>query len=160
MGIFVRKFGLLAAFVALPVSALDRINYRAAPARETDHAELVDKSSNGVSPVPTSRPELAEMELFKRDYTLPSDFCGWYADYKCMFSRLLVLLSGSDHLLTTFTAASYTCGMVKASCINVGNYRGCCNGPSLSCASTFYSACIPSKALTSSQSCGKGTICW
>lgn len=79
-----RKFGLLAACLALPVSALDN-GSRGAPARETSQAELVDKSSTGVSPVPTSRPELVQMELFRRDssYSLPSDYCGWYADYKC-----------------------------------------------------------------------------
>jgi hypothetical protein len=81
-----RKFGFLAACLAGPGSAYVNGN-RAAPARETSQAELVEKSTNGISPVPTSRPELAEVELFKRqvDYTLPFDYCGWYDDYKCMF---------------------------------------------------------------------------
>lgn len=55
-----------------------------APALETSVVELAEKSHNGISPVPTSRPELAEIELFKRAYTMPSDYCGWYSDYKCM----------------------------------------------------------------------------
>jgi hypothetical protein len=77
------KLGLLAASLALPGSALNN-GIREVPARATNEAELTEKSNNGISPVPTSRPELAEMELFKRTYTLPSDYCGWYADYKCM----------------------------------------------------------------------------
>lgn len=79
-----RKLGVLAACLTLPVSALNRgLAPRWAPARETDRAELVEKTATGISPVPTSSPELAAMELFKRDYSLPSDYCGWYADYKC-----------------------------------------------------------------------------
>lgn len=78
----IRKLGLLTAWLALPISALNH-GIRMAPARQTSEAELAEKSVNGISPVPTSRPELAEMELFKRDYSLPSDYCGWYADYKC-----------------------------------------------------------------------------
>lgn len=47
-----------------------------APAPQTD-----PKSVNGVSPVPTSpsRSELVEMELLKRDYVMPSNYCGWYS---------------------------------------------------------------------------------
>jgi hypothetical protein len=77
-----RHIGLLAACLALPVSAAN-VNRVAAPARETNQAELLDKSANGISPVPTFRPEpeLVEMELFKR--TLASNYCGWYADYTC-----------------------------------------------------------------------------
>jgi len=79
-----RKLGLLVAWMALSVGAVKTDHRGPAPARQTNEAELEEKSHNGVSPVPTSRPELAEIELFKRDYTLPSDYCGWYGDYKCM----------------------------------------------------------------------------
>lgn len=55
---------------------------RAAPARETDRDELAWKSASGVSPVPTSpsKSELAEMELLRRVYVMPSNYCGWYPD--------------------------------------------------------------------------------
>lgn len=88
MGMDLRKLGVLAGCLALPVSALNPgLASGWTPAKETDKAELVEKSSTGVSPVPTSSPELVAMELFKRaDYSLPDDYCGWYADYKCEFS--------------------------------------------------------------------------
>ena len=88
------KLGLLAAWLAMPIVAV-KIDHSAAPARQTNEAELEEKSNNGVSPVPTSRPELAEIELFKRDYTLPSDYCGWYGDYKCMLPSLHLNMVGS-----------------------------------------------------------------
>lgn len=80
-----RKVGLLTCCLSLPVSAA-MIAYRdraTAPARQTNQAELADKSANGISPVPTSpsHSELVEMELLKRVYILPSNNCGWYADY-------------------------------------------------------------------------------
>ncbi len=79
----IRKLGLVAACLALPVSALNH-GIRAAPARATSEAELAEKSINGISPAPTARPEIAEMELFRRaDYSLPPGYCGWYGDYNC-----------------------------------------------------------------------------
>lgn len=84
-----RKLGLLAACLALPASALngDPAAARWAPPRETERAWRADSgSAAGIAPTPTPtpKPQLAAMELFKRDdYTLPSDYCGWYADYKC-----------------------------------------------------------------------------
>lgn len=94
----IRKFGLLAAWVALPISALNH-GIREAQARATSEAELAEKSINGISPAPTSRPELAEMELFRRDYSLPPNYCGWYGDYNCM----LVLL----HSINSAVSSQY-----------------------------------------------------
>jgi hypothetical protein len=89
---------LLTAWLALPVLGLNH-GIKEYPARATSAAELAEKSVNGVSPVPTSRPELAGIELFKRaDYTLPSGFCGWYGDYSCMILPLSVPV---DSLLTS-----------------------------------------------------------
>lgn len=87
-----RTLGILAACLALPASAINRGRApRWAPARETGRAELVEKSATGVSPVPTSRPELAAVDLFRRadDYSLPDDYCGWYNDFKCELTRVL-----------------------------------------------------------------------
>lgn len=78
-----RTLGLLAVYTVTPACAAI-VNRAAASARATDHAELLEKSANGISPVPTAepKPDLVAMELFKR--TLGSDTCGWYGDYKCM----------------------------------------------------------------------------
>jgi hypothetical protein len=61
--------------------------WAAAPARETDSAELIRKSANGRSPVPTtpSSAEIVEMELLRRVYILPSDVCGWFVDFTCEY---------------------------------------------------------------------------
>jgi hypothetical protein len=73
--VYLQKLGLLAVCLASHASAA-RIGYMA---RQTDQAELQAKASTGTSPVPTSltKPELAEMELLKRVYIMPSSVCGW-----------------------------------------------------------------------------------
>lgn len=77
-----RMLGLLAAYMVLTASAAN-VNRALVPARATSKAELLNKCADGVSPVPTTRPkpELVEMELFKR--TLETNNCGWYADFTC-----------------------------------------------------------------------------
>jgi hypothetical protein len=79
----VRALGLLAVYTVVPVSA-GIVNRAVIPPRATDQAELMEKSANGISPVPTAepQPELVAIELFKR--TLGPDTCGWYGGYKCM----------------------------------------------------------------------------
>jgi len=56
------------------------------PPHETPEPQEQAPSLDGVSPAPTSPPELAPMELFRRQdpYILPSDYCGWYDEYKSM----------------------------------------------------------------------------
>lgn len=114
------------------------------PPRQTSEAEQAEKSLDSVSPAPTSRPEdLAEMELFKRqttlpDYTLASDTCGFYVG---------------------FSTNSYTCAVSGQRCQTLsGNtrYRGCCSGTQCS---TIATTCIPSSRFSSGQSCGTSTTC-
>lgn len=116
------------------------------PPKQTNEAELADKSSDAVSPVPTTRPEeyLAQMDLFRRqtqslpDFTKSDNTCGYYVG---------------------FSTNSYTCLSSGQSCqIFPGNtrYRGCCSGTQCS---TFATTCIPSSSLSSGQSCSSGTTC-
>ncbi|KAB5585260.1 hypothetical protein GE09DRAFT_1233559 [Coniochaeta sp. 2T2.1] len=85
-------------------------------------------SATGISPVPTTptRLDLVRMELEKRVYIIPSKICGWLAEAK---SRAL------------------TCADESASCINIGSYRGCCNGPTTDCAAYFITQCLPAASL-------------
>ena len=89
-GMAIRKLAAIAtACLVLPASATalrpgSVVRQGWAPARETSTAEQIDKSSTGVSPIPTSHPEFAAVDLFQRaDYSLPSDYCGWYDEFKC-----------------------------------------------------------------------------
>lgn len=71
------------------------------PPRQTSEAEQAEKSLDSVSPAPTSRPEdLAEMELFKRqttlpDYTLASDTCGFYVGFSSEYSLVVAVAMGA-----------------------------------------------------------------
>ncbi|KAK6697051.1 hypothetical protein SNK05_013598 [Fusarium graminearum] len=81
------------------------------------------------------------MRLFPRDYSLPSDYCGWNVEQK------------SD---------PSTCGGVGQSCVNYGSIRGCCKGPLSDCASTtFFSVCVPFASVdtSSTDQCISGTTC-
>jgi hypothetical protein len=67
------------------------------PPRETTKVQEQIMGQDGVSPAPTSPPELAPMELFRRqDYLLPDDYCGWFDDVKCRLH--LTFLAGWDVL--------------------------------------------------------------
>ncbi|KAG8358419.1 hypothetical protein FVEN_g3816 [Fusarium venenatum] len=109
----------------------------------TDPAEQLEKFEREVSPAPTSPPTTLEMRLFPRDYSLPSDYCGWNVELKSDVS---------------------TCEEIGASCINYGSIRGCCKGAVKDCASsTFFSVCIPLSSIDKGNAtqCGKaGTVCW
>src|SRR4051812_14174477 len=77
---------LLALFAVAAISSArvaNAIQLRGLLPRETTKAEELEKTSGGVSPVPTSRPEWGAMELLRRDDPLPPDNCGWFADFKC-----------------------------------------------------------------------------
>jgi hypothetical protein len=80
------KSSLLAGGIAFPIAAARMAYSAAAPARATDPAELMQKSANGISPVPTSpsRAEIVEMELL-RVYIMPSDVCGWAVGVSCKY---------------------------------------------------------------------------
>ncbi|KAB5528085.1 hypothetical protein GE09DRAFT_1253787 [Coniochaeta sp. 2T2.1] len=100
-------------------------------------------SATGISPVPTSpsRLDLVRMEFEKRVYILPSNICGWVAEVK---SRAL------------------TCADESASCINIGSYRGCCNGPTTDCAAYFITQCLPAASLEGNflaESCTSDMLC-
>ncbi|OIW25750.1 hypothetical protein CONLIGDRAFT_503568 [Coniochaeta ligniaria NRRL 30616] len=143
------RIGLLVAFAFALHASAALVPFRAAaPARQTDGAELLEKSANGISPVPTSlsKSDLAEMELFRRyDYVLPSSICGWH--------------------WYTDMAISFACyeSTATAACINIGNYRGCCYGATTDCASAFMTSCIPFGSITvsgSTEQCGSLRTCW
>lgn len=53
--------------------------------RMTSMAEQLEKGAREVSPAPTSPPTTLEMRLFGRDYTLPSDYCGWNVEMSCEY---------------------------------------------------------------------------
>jgi hypothetical protein len=57
----------------------------------TDLAEQLEKFEREVSPAPTSPPTTLEMRLFPRDYSLPSDYCGWNVELKCEYFPLALL---------------------------------------------------------------------
>jgi len=75
----------LSAAMVLPAMAYARGVNQAARLlpRETTKAEELDKASTGISPAPTSGPELAAVELLRRAPSMLPDTCGWYADWSC-----------------------------------------------------------------------------
>jgi hypothetical protein len=128
--------------------------------RETTMVDELDRPSTGLSPVITSRPELAGMELFRRaDTPMGSGTCGWFAEYTGN-NLNSACPSHSGLLLLTPSADVYTCDQISASCINLGSIRGCCLGPSLSCALTFWTTCLPYSAIPRGFICTGRTTCW
>ncbi|KAL8327176.1 hypothetical protein RB597_003483 [Gaeumannomyces tritici] len=131
---------------AAPVASAfsPRMEYRGrewTPAKPTRLASVTLAGVGDVSPAPTEAPrhggDFGGVELFKRDYTMGSDTCGFAAQYK---------------------SEPWTCFRVDASCVSFSTAMGCCNGKEPDCHSTILMSC---RDYTSgvSASCGTGTLC-
>ncbi|KAK7754509.1 hypothetical protein SLS62_003529 [Diatrype stigma] len=82
------------------------------------------------SPTPTARFAAAELLLHGRDYTMGHDTCGF----------------GSAQPWIT-----YECYLEDATCMNIGQYRGCCTSGSSACQSTMWTTCEDYQSI---QVCG------
>ncbi|KAH7252860.1 hypothetical protein BKA59DRAFT_492662 [Fusarium tricinctum] len=78
--------------------------------RMTSMAELLEKFEREVPPAPTSPPTTLEMRLFPRDYSLPSDYCGWNVEQKCHSSDYpqcwTIFMSSRANRDMTYTAVN------------------------------------------------------
>ncbi|KAL8392344.1 hypothetical protein RB595_002511 [Gaeumannomyces hyphopodioides] len=143
--------GLLAAggmlmLGAAPVASAfsPKLQYRGrewTPAKPTHLASVTLAGAGDVSPAPTEAPryggDFGGVELFKRDFTIGTDTCGFAAQYK---------------------SEPWTCFRVGASCVSFSTAMGCCVGSEPECHSTILMSC---RDYTSgvSASCGAGTLC-
>ncbi|KAI1326768.1 hypothetical protein F5Y16DRAFT_222492 [Xylariaceae sp. FL0255] len=105
------------AFTLLPLAG-SATTMGSLPARTADGGFLHRKA-----PLPTPAPRYVPENLYERASTLGQDTCGYgYA-------------TGDEEWLT------YECYQTIGSCVNMGNYRGCCTGGLAACSSTFVTSC-------------------
>lgn len=93
--------------LAFPITAARMAYSRVTRATAVNRAESMQKSADTASPALTSAPtvEIAEGELLEKNYTLPSDICGWTVGIECKYPATLShpfqrwLKHWSDHSL-------------------------------------------------------------